>query len=549
MQPQRRQPGAPHRSRSLHRGTVVDPRLPAHPGATHGTTAPTGWAHAMQWLTSRVGAALLMATVVVALQWQPARAADEPTCPVFPNPQDRFGFNVARENGKRIDDYDVTPLHGRWYLDYATQEVASQPAEMVYAQMIRANRWTTQTMSNTLRTIDAVTANHPGTLWILGNEPDRDKQDGQTPAEYAVFYHDVYEQIKARDPSSRVAIGGVVQSTPLRRHYLDLVLSEYQRRYGRALPVDVWTIHAFILPENYEWGASIPPGMAEFADEGMQYTVDDHDSQPIFQANIRAFRQWMAENGYRDKPLLITEYGILLSVLHGFPHERVRNFMIGSFDYFLTATDAAIGYPADGNRLVQAWSWFSLNYPPYDLETGIGHNGNLLTPEGALLPLGQEYGAYVSALESSADLTLELTRFALAPSVVVTPTAAITTPITATPPAMAAWPPTLTLTTQVQNVGNVAGCHLQLELWHQPPGGSSVLVGRQPLQQLAAEASHTATFAWQPTQLDMGAHQVQLRVTVDNGQLGLPILWQAATQTLLVLDEPLTQRLYLPIVQ
>ncbi|MCB0183475.1 MAG: hypothetical protein KDE31_04385, partial [Caldilineaceae bacterium] len=253
-------------------------------------------------------------------------------CPAFPNPGARFGFNVARDAGHTIADYDVHPLNAAWYLDYFTQVVPSQPAGMRFAQMIRPPFWRSATMTTT---VDAIIAANPGALWIVGNEPDRDKQDGLTPAAYATFYHDAYHFLKARDPASRVAIAGVVQSTPLRRRYLDMVLTAYRDAYGSALPVDLWTVHAFILPENYQWGAAIPPGLAEFADEGMQYDIWDHDNLDIFQANLVAFRQWMADNGYRDKALLVTEYGILLPDI-AFPHTAVRDFMTGTFDFFLS---------------------------------------------------------------------------------------------------------------------------------------------------------------------------------------------------------------------
>ncbi|MEZ4617156.1 MAG: hypothetical protein R2867_16835 [Caldilineaceae bacterium] len=60
------------------------------------------------------------------------------SCPIFPDPQARFGFNVARDGGRTIDNYNVQPLNGHWYLDYATQVTPSRPAAMAYAQMIRA---------------------------------------------------------------------------------------------------------------------------------------------------------------------------------------------------------------------------------------------------------------------------------------------------------------------------------------------------------------------------------------------------------------------------
>ena len=43
-----------------------------------------------------------------------------------------------------------------------------------------------------------------------------------------------------------------------------------------------------------------------------------------FQQNIIDFRAWMAERGYGDKPLMVSEYGILMPAEYGFPPESWR---------------------------------------------------------------------------------------------------------------------------------------------------------------------------------------------------------------------------------
>ena len=40
---------------------------------------------------------------------------------------------------------------------------------------------------------------------------------------------------------------------------------------------------------------------------------------------------------------------------------RVNTYMTGLFDYLNNAPNPALGYPADNNRLVQQWLWYSLN--------------------------------------------------------------------------------------------------------------------------------------------------------------------------------------------
>lgn len=453
------------------------------------------------------------------------------SCTLYPSPQARFGFNVARDGGRHIDDYTTTLLKAHWYLDYFTQASPAKPDGMTYAQMIRPPMLKQATFG---ATVESVLANNPGTLWIVGNEPDRDKQDGLTAEAYATFYHEVYTFLKERDPSARVAIAGIVQPTPIRLRYLDRVLAEYQNRYGMAMPIDVWTVHAFILPEIKKWGAWVPPGLESYLDEGMDYEEQDHDRLDIFAANLVAFRQWMADRGYRNTPLIVTEYGVLLSVYHGYTPGRVRTFMFGTFDFFLSATDEATGYPADGNRLVQAWSWFSLNYPPYDPVTEIGHNGNLLDPQtGAMLYLGKEFAAYIANLASPDKVTLTFTKLHLEPSaVVIAPAVAVTQ--------------TMTLTATVANIGNSTACNLKVNLWVRDANGALTRRASQPIASLAA-TTQMITFTWQLDNTNYGLHDFVIEATADNSNTGLPIATVQQPYSFWVISAPFANFSYLPM--
>ena len=73
----------------------------------------------------------------------------------------------------------------------------------------------------------------------------------------------------------------------------------------------------------------------------------------------------MADNGYRDKPLAVTEFGVLLPNDYGFPPEAVEQYMIDTIDIMLTLQDDAIGYPQDDNRLIQSMFWFIFHYDLY----------------------------------------------------------------------------------------------------------------------------------------------------------------------------------------
>jgi hypothetical protein len=228
----------------------------------------------------------------------------------------------------------------------------------------------------------------PGAMWMVGNEPDVIWQDNVTARQYAIHYHDVYTLIKQADPTARVAVGGVSQPTPLRLRYLDQALDSYRELYGQPMPVDAWTVHMYILREERgSWGTDIPPGFVENTGELVE--IDQHDDMDIFRRYVGDFRRWMTQRGYRDCELAVTEYGILMPEDYGFPPARVRKFMWATFDYFLTATDAATGLPADGNRLVQRWAWFSVNDKLYPA-------GDLVNPAtGQLTPAGVSFAEYV----------------------------------------------------------------------------------------------------------------------------------------------------------
>ncbi|MCA9978357.1 MAG: hypothetical protein KC413_21500, partial [Anaerolineales bacterium] len=238
--------------------------------------------------------------------------------------------------------------------------------------------------------IDRVLAEQPGAVWVIGNEPDVYVQDGVDPQTYAIIYHDTYAYIKERDPGALVAIGSVSQPTPLRRAYLDIVLDTYQATYGTPMPIDIWTVHAFVFREEAgSWGVGIPPGMD--GSGAKLYEVSDHGNIEIFKQNLIEFRAWMAQRGYADRPLAVTEYGIVMPPDYGYPPEAVAAFMTQSFDFYLNATSGS-GYAADGGRLVQWWVWFSL----YEAAEGYS-TGNLVEgTTGQLTPLGQVFANYVN---------------------------------------------------------------------------------------------------------------------------------------------------------
>jgi PKD repeat protein len=190
------------------------------------------------------------------------------------------------------------------------------------------------------------------------------------------------------------------------------VWDTYQQAYGETMPVDVWNIHAFVLREVYgSWGVSTPPGVPQSC--GIDYAIRDADDVNIFRDNLIAFRQWMKDKGEQNKPLVISEYGILWPDWLqdedgiGWPATRVSHFMTQTFDLLLTETYTDVGYPEDDYRLVQTWAWYSLSEDQQ-------YNGYLFhSSDKSISLMGQTYADYTTAL-ARADFVAD-TRDGIAP--------------------------------------------------------------------------------------------------------------------------------------
>lgn len=465
-----------------------------------------------------------------------AFADPETTNCLYPSPTDRFGLTVHAY--QQIGDFNVTPLRSGRYLNWRADIVPQRPNAMNYYFMVRVSETGHQPSADELQTI---AYNNPGATWVIGNEADVVWQDNTSPAAYARAFHSAHTAIKAGDPTARFVMNGVVQVSPLRLAWLDLVWNNYRSLYGTDIPVDIWNIHTYVANEMHqEWGFEIPPGInnavgytirtgsdwaqenapgasggtvhrsrtpaakAYFAFRGSTVTVylrtgpdagiaeiyldqvatpvaevdlyastpgtmsrtfsnllphgallqdrhniriqvtgrrngassdtwirvdameasstaslpggrfedndplramivvsvDDHDNIDLITQQIRDFRQWMASRGQRNKPLINTEYGILMTEDIGFDYPRVRSFMLNSFSTFLNnLIDPALGYPADGNRLLQEWFWYSVAVN--DFEGRIVHTGLFDANTRTIKPLGTDFANFVQPLHQN----------------------------------------------------------------------------------------------------------------------------------------------------
>jgi len=139
-----------------------------------------------------------------------------------------------------LGHYDLSQLHAGWYLTWSAIQAPDPPRGSEFTQMIRVSE---DAYSPGQDVLEVILASNPGSLWLTGNEPDCIWQDGVTPGRYAKVYHELYYFLKQRDPTCRIAIGGVSQPTPLRLQYLDAILNRYTKLYGEKIPVNVWNAH------------------------------------------------------------------------------------------------------------------------------------------------------------------------------------------------------------------------------------------------------------------------------------------------------------------
>lgn len=384
--------------------------------------------------------------------------------PVFSNNPvlaSRMGYGITWPSGASSNDIltfsNSSELRAGWYLNWGVHPNMPRPNGIEFAQMVRVHQSLSCTDENgdqrwwyafrdecpyaepvdgpssyryrpAQSSIERAARENPGSLWLVGNEIEREDwpvcwiwneqdptqcdfyihkgQDEIRPVSYAMAYHELYGIIKAADPTAQVAIGGVIQITPLRLEYLTAIWDSYQQMYGEEMPVDVWNTHTFIFSEAPVEAAGIPVGISPTT-EGL-YTGNDryslHINLDLIKEQIVRMRQWMKERGQQEKPLIISEYGpVYPNNLMGYQSDDptpVVNYLIESSTYFLNEKDCNLGYAADECRLVQRWNWFSLE----GRTAAANPHARLLDPDtGELTPAGEAWKAFVE--ENHAQLS------------------------------------------------------------------------------------------------------------------------------------------------
>lgn len=346
----------------------------------------------------------------------------------------------------------IAPLGSGFYLNFVAEpKTTAVPAAVEFVPAVRMQQKVvggvfqptyviTPALTFEPDGLGTLVQQQPGRLWLVGNEVDVNNsvQDRMTPQMYARVYHEVYTYIKQIDPTAYVGNAGLSMMTPGRMQYMDIVWNTYQQLYGRAMPVDVWNFHLYILSERNPYNASgqgdgkiaigTDPALARLASNGTPaqcpldevYCRAETDSIEIFQEQVINMRTWMKNHGQQNKPLILSEFSILYPFVdyddpinptrcflmdeYGdcFTQQRVSTYLKRTMNYLANLKDPALGYPADDNRLVQQWKWFSMWTRP----EVTGGSSNLLLNNyqsfadgdlAALTQVGQTYRQIVSA--------------------------------------------------------------------------------------------------------------------------------------------------------
>lgn len=446
----------------------------------------------------------LLALCIAASLWifPSAVSADTPT---YMCDNERLGFGITSDPAR----YDLVPLKAGWYVNWSVAPLAPHPAGLDFAQIIKTNNYGYWPRDNDLK---AAVLRSRGSLWLIGNEPDCPFQDNVLPENYARIYHNAYYTIKGIDPLARIAIGGIVQATPARMQWLDAVWSAYERLYGVTMPVDVWNMHAFVLREvrpgygaacgqggdDGEWGAGMPPGTPMNC--GWWLGVGDHARLDLVQDQVIRFRTWMRDHGQQNRQLVVSEYGILFPEELGYSYAVVRDFMLGTFDYFMTARDPQLGYPADDYHLVQRWAWYSLD--DTNFESAGTTLSALINPETRQYTrLGLEFAAYAASKAQTCTpyVDLQPLRFQ------------------ATTPAPIPYGEAggIRVELEVQNQGNTAASASTVRLWDGDPNSGGTLLGSMALSAVPARYEGTATVVFNSTLPASGVHRLTAQIDAE----------------------------------
>jgi hypothetical protein len=255
--------------------------------------------------------------------------------PLFSTP---FGVTLgdAPVTAAQLDAFGAV-----WYMDWGWRTPTLAGHERLYVI------WSGEVQTDRGQIPAAMRASG-ASWWALGNEPNDPNQDNRTPEEYAELYH-IYEGWAAKAPRCGILPAGIANAD---WEWAQAFREAYREKYGRYPRCDGWNIHNYILEPGLD-----PYDVAEFG------------------RRIVAFKRWMESIGDGDKPLFLTEFGVLYG--NGCcdrpvdPPDKLETFMHDAVQWL------------QDSDVVSGWAWFATYTKLY--------NGSLMTPAGDLNSLGEAY--------------------------------------------------------------------------------------------------------------------------------------------------------------
>jgi len=166
-----------------------------------------------------------------------------------PNPYGIAGWGVLSKVGMPADclDYDWNGLHP------GTLCQMCRPNHYYEYIGIPPRWWGWNQNTGQINDPDqfaAWIAANQGRVWIIGNEPDLQSQDGLTREQYAQMYKTYYDFISQRDPTAKFCIGAITGGSTTAaldytKNWYEYVLNYYKNTYGQPMHIDIWNIHSY----------------------------------------------------------------------------------------------------------------------------------------------------------------------------------------------------------------------------------------------------------------------------------------------------------------
>jgi hypothetical protein len=147
---------------------------------------------------------------------------------------------------------------------------------------------------------------HPGSYWLVGNEPNVGGQDGVAASDYATELQYYVSTIKGVDPTAKIVgpnvlnwdntctdCGGGFTSGHM---WVDDFRATWTNTYHQDPPIDVWALHAYSI--DWARAYSTPP----------QPLTDPSGPE----ADIAGMSDYLAASpGLATKPIWVSEFGVL----------------------------------------------------------------------------------------------------------------------------------------------------------------------------------------------------------------------------------------------